>query len=264
MLNGIVRRILYRILGDKNYLSLVSNVFLRMYHSGKARKKYPEMYLLNRFVSEGNTCIDIGANLGYYTIPLAGLVGNSGKVIAVEPVELFREVLKKNLSKYNVTGITEIVPYALGDVDGKEIEMGTPEVDGLIHFGYTRILTQETVKYKIRNTYKATVFRPRTIFNGLTALHFIKCDIEGAERSVIPEFLEIIKKFRPQLQIEITSEENRKIIIDLLNKFEYRVFYYLNDRLIELINYDDNIGEGKDLYFLQPFFISSLKDLIKT
>src|SRR4030066_501463 len=124
MINRIVRRALLKALGDKLYLSLVSNVFLKMYHSGKARKKYPEMYLLSKFVSEGNTCIDIGANIGYYSVPLAELVSESGKVFAVEPVELFRNVLRKNLQRYKIENRVEIIPFALGNTDDEEIEMG--------------------------------------------------------------------------------------------------------------------------------------------
>jgi hypothetical protein len=88
MINKIIRQILLKIFGNEKYLTLVSNVFLRMYHSGKAKKKYPEMYLLSHFVKEGYTCIDLGANLGYYTIPLAELTGDSGKVYSVEPIKL--------------------------------------------------------------------------------------------------------------------------------------------------------------------------------
>ena len=261
MIDHVIRKTLLKTLGDEKYLSLVSNVFLRMYHSGKAKEKYPEMYLLNKFVSEGNTCIDIGANIGYYSVPLAELVGKSGKVYAVEPVELFRNVLTKNLKRYKVENRVEVIPYALGNIDDEEIEMGTPEVDGLVHFGYTKVLSSS--ESKVRNKYKVKIHRPNTIFSDLNELHFIKCDIEGYEDKVIPEFSDIIKKFKPTLQIEICSKQNREIIIDLLKPLNYKVFYYLNNKLFELKKKEDNIENSCDLYFFQTQNINSLKELIQ-
>ena len=261
MTNRIVQRILLTALGNEKYLSLVSNVFLRMYHLGRAKEKYPEMYLLNKLVSEGNTCIDIGANIGYYSVPLAELVGKSGKVFAVEPVELFRNVLLKNLKRYKIENRVEIIPYALGNTDDKEIMMGTPVVDGLVHFGYTKVLSSD--EDKLKNRYKVKVHRPQTVFKNLNNLHFIKCDIEGYEGKVIPEFLEIIEKFKPSLQIEICSKRNREIIIDLLKPLDYSVFYFLNSKLFELKKIEDNIENSCDLYFFQAQKINSLKDLIQ-
>jgi len=231
-----------------------------MYHSGKTKKKYPEMFLLKRFVSEGNTCIDIGANIGYYSIPLAELVGSSGKVFAVEPIELFRNVLRKNLNHYKIENRVEIIPYALGNTDDEEIEMGTPEVDGLVHFGYTKILSSS--EEKLRNTYKVKIHRPQTVFGNLKELHFIKCDIEGYEDIVIPEFIEIIQKLKPTLQIEICSKRNREIIINMLKNLGYSVFYFLEENLRHLNELEDNIDINCDLYFLQMETIASLQAII--
>ena len=260
MIDRVIRKTLLKTLGDEKYLSFVSNVFLRMYHSGKAKEKYPEMYLLNKFVSEGNTCIDIGANIGYYSVPLAELVGKSGKVYAVEPVELFRKVLTKNLKRYKVENRVEVIPYALGNIDDEEIEMGTPEVDGLVHFGYTKVLSSG--ESRVRNRYKVKIHRPDTIFNDLEELHFIKCDIEGFEDKVIPGFKEIIGKFKPTLQIEICSKRNREIIISLLKDIGYEVFYFMDGKLWVLKKIEDNIEKSCDLYFLQQETIARLQTII--
>ena len=263
MIDRTVRKILLKTLGDEKYLSLVSNTFLRMYHSGKVKERYPEMYLLSHFISEGYTCLDIGANLGYYTIPMARLAGNSGKIYAVEPIEIFRKTLIKNLKKYNVFNNVEIIPFALGDADGEEIEMGTPQVNGLTHFGYTRILSSESNQYKIKNVYSVKVYKPQTLFGNLKELHFIKCDVEGYEGKVIPGFLEILKKFKPTLQIEILSEESRRIIMDMLLDLDYKVYYYFSGRLKKINNYTDKTNRNCDLYFLQPQNVEAAKSIIE-
>jgi FkbM family methyltransferase len=248
MINNIIRRILLFVLGDEKYLHFVSRVFLKLYHLNLIKKNYPEMYMLRNFIKEGSTCIDIGANLGYYTIPMAELSGRSGKVYSVEPVPLFRKILSANLKHYGLSEGVEIIPYALGEKDNDTLTMGTPSVDGLIHFGYTKVLSSNDTG--IKSTYTVKVCTPETIFGNLTQLHFIKCDVEGYENHIIPYFENIIRKFKPILQIEVCSEENRKIIFSILENLEYQAFYYNTNKLIPVDITSASQIEKCDFYFI--------------
>lgn len=49
--------------------------------------------IVKQIVKPGMVVVDVGANLGYYTMMFAGLVGNSGKVLAFEPVKQYFEKL---------------------------------------------------------------------------------------------------------------------------------------------------------------------------
>ena len=51
-----------------------------------------------KFTKQTMTVLDIGANIGCHTLPLAHLVGNTGKVIAFEPMEWARKKLIRNCS----------------------------------------------------------------------------------------------------------------------------------------------------------------------
>ena len=115
-----VRRAMYRTLSLDRYLKTLSGMYLLGYRTGIGRSaayEYPRF--LKNLVSEGDTAIDIGANLGYYSYVLAGLAGPSGKVYAVEPVRPILNVLRRNLRKYRNV---EILNYALGDAE-KTIRM---------------------------------------------------------------------------------------------------------------------------------------------
>lgn len=56
-------------------------------------------------VKSGDTVIELGAYLGFYTIKLAEMVGKSGKVIAVEASKDNFNILKKNIEKNNLDNV---------------------------------------------------------------------------------------------------------------------------------------------------------------
>ncbi len=62
-----------------------------------------------RIVHPGMTVIDIGANIGAHTLPLAEMVGVDGKVIAVEPTDWAFHKLKTNLA-LNSRIINRVIP----------------------------------------------------------------------------------------------------------------------------------------------------------
>jgi ubiquinone/menaquinone biosynthesis C-methylase UbiE len=55
--------------------------------------------ILSPYVNEGMTVLDIGPGMGFFTIPAALMVGDSGKVIAVDVQEKMLEVLGKRAAK---------------------------------------------------------------------------------------------------------------------------------------------------------------------
>jgi FkbM family methyltransferase len=60
--------------------------FLSRAKRGRFSPNEPEAEMLDRFVSPGDWAVDIGANVGQYTLLLSGLVGRSGRVLAFEPI----------------------------------------------------------------------------------------------------------------------------------------------------------------------------------
>lgn len=202
-------------------------------------------YFVKKLISEGNVVIDVGANLGYYSVIFSKLVGFGGKVYCVEPVKLYRQILEKNTKQFSNV---EIIPYALGDDDNKKIKMGAPSKANYFSHGRTHVLKNED---ECSMVFDAVVMRPESLFSHLTQLHYIKCDIEGYEGIAIPLFEKVIDNFHPIVQIEI-ARDNFDKLSNFFREKEYRIFYLKKERLIEIFKENDE-------HFGDIFFIPSEK-----
>ena len=78
-----------------------------------------------RLVKPGDVVLDVGANVGYYTLMSSLLVGPTGHVFAVEASPSTRRRLEANLALNRVTNVT-VLPYAAWDDRGRATLM-TPE-----------------------------------------------------------------------------------------------------------------------------------------
>ncbi len=234
-----VKKVLFKILGLEKYLQFVSKMFFASFFSGRLKKdpSYDCHYYTTNFVKEGDTVIDIGANLGYYAIIFSKIVKSKGEVLAVEPVENFRNVLEKNIRKYTKDNNVTVFPYGLGKDHDKKVPMGMSVENGVFRHGLTKVIKAEDAK-DYAMTREVYIKNPQILFKDLEKLDYIKCDIEGFEIHVMPEMMPLIRKFRPIVQIEIGPIANRKAIFELFEKEKYDVFYLLNKKLQPLEKID--------------------------
>jgi ubiquinone/menaquinone biosynthesis C-methylase UbiE len=74
--------------------------------------------ILGSFVRSGDTVLDVGPGMGYFTIPLAGLVGPSGRVIAADIQQKMLDALLRRARRGGVA-------------DRIQIHLSTPESIGI-------------------------------------------------------------------------------------------------------------------------------------
>ena len=72
-------------------------------------------FIIDKEVGPGNVILDVGANIGYYSIMLANIVGSNGKIYALEPEPTNYQTLKKNITLNKLENIIE--PYQMGASD---------------------------------------------------------------------------------------------------------------------------------------------------
>jgi len=241
----LIRRLLLRLVGQKGYYVIVSKVYISLTSSGFFKKKYPELFYLKKIIRPGFVCVDIGANMGYYSTSLSKLAGKNGKVFSVEPVPLFVDILRLNLHAVKASNV-EVLPYALGG-ENKKVMMGTPEVGGIIRHGQTRLVSTADLKYK--DQYEVDMKIPDELFADLERLDFIKCDVEGYEYYVFSNMKKVLQKFRPLVQSELGNTQTKQQMYDLFSSMNYRPCRLANETLVPMTK-DELMAYEPDTYFI--------------
>lgn len=237
----LFHRLLYRLLPLGGYLRVVSRLFFlyRALGIGRHGRALEYNYHLPQLVGQGATAIDIGANLGYYTRPLSAIVGDAGHVYAVEPVPVIFDVLKRNVAGLkNVT----LLNYALGSEE-RTIEMANDSVAAAGYFGTGRNFVSDGELSGEAIKFSAEMCRGSELFANLERVDFIKCDIEGYERVVIPEMRAIIERHHPTVLIE-TDGDTRHEIIEMFTQMGYRAYMLEGGKEVKL-----DAASDKDIIF---------------
>ncbi len=85
----------------------------------RRKKLPPKQTLLNLGLSDGDIIADIGCAIGYFSLPASDIVGDSGKVYAIDISKAMLDVLKNKINENNITNITLI--------QSKEYDFGLDE-----------------------------------------------------------------------------------------------------------------------------------------
>jgi FkbM family methyltransferase len=135
--------------------------------------------VITRLLDKDETALDIGANIGQFSILMAKLVGSKGSVLSFEPHPVLFKKLNQNLEEYLNYGIIQVYNLAIGEspAEGYLIEeegflanQGTSRVD-LNH-------SEKTIRHKI----KIEKIDNIVINNNISLL---KMDVEGFEEFVL-------------------------------------------------------------------------------
>jgi FkbM family methyltransferase len=153
-------------------------------------------------IKEGDIVIDVGANIGYYTLIFAQLVGKTGKVFAFEPESKNFEILKKNVKINNYNNVI-VEQKIISDKSGK-MKLFISDSDIVGH----RIQQMGNFK-KFIEVESVTLDEHMKKLNLDKKINFIKIDVEGAE----PKVLQGAKKILEQnSKLKIFTEFNRDVI----------------------------------------------------
>ena len=124
----------------------------------------------------GMVAIDVGANLGYFTVLMASLVGASGRVIAFEPNPRTADRLRSSLMLNGFAPRVDFHQDVLGETDGQEVELQI----SVNHPGGARVSSIQLANEA------AITLRTRRLDGTPGALdaRLVKIDAEGMEEAI--------------------------------------------------------------------------------
>jgi FkbM family methyltransferase len=164
-------------------------------------------------VPEGGIAVDVGANIGAMTIPLAR---RCNSVIAIEPQRVTFQHLCANIALNQLRNVMAIHAGA-GDVGGV-FKLVQPDFDAPVNNG----------GYSLTEHDQGEPTRIITIDSlNLPVCHLIKIDVEGMEQKVIEGALVTIQRTRPLLYVEADREDKTPALLELIHSLEYRAWWHL-------------------------------------
>jgi FkbM family methyltransferase len=231
----LIKKFLSKILSESAYLKTLHRVFFLLYSSGllKGNPNFKYHYMVRKLIQPNFVVLDIGANLGYFARTFSNLA-KQGKVIAIEPVPAFYQVLKHFLGK---RANIEIHNVALGREEGT-VTMVMPQTDGFIRTGLPHIYERENEnenenerENETKRTQEVRIVKALTFLEKFGKIDYIKCDIEGYEGVVFKEIQPLIEKYRPFVQLEI-DQKNRVELLRMFQEMNYLHFGIENQTFV--------------------------------
>ena len=206
----------------------------------KLLKPFKPEPCIRRFCRPGDTVVDVGANIGEWTLQMADAVGPSGRVIAIEPIPRLVEAVRKSALANNMRQV-EVVAAALSEIEGKaefSVERGNTGGSRLgPHPGGAEAFDRITVRVMTLDALIAGV--------GVDRVDFIKVDVEGFELEVLLGARGTLARHRPAMYLELGAEEAAKrprLAALLRDELDYRLLGVVLPGGICDADWDDYLG----------------------
>jgi len=192
-----------QVFGRTMYLQKRGQQFWELANYGIWEKETTEYFLEN--IPKKGVVLDIGANIGYFTLLFASLVGKEGKVFSFEPEQSNFSILKKNIQTNNFQNV-KIENVAVTNYTGKT-ELYLSEKAA----GHHRIYKSNNVSsnhISVRTINLDEYLKETPFFERIS---FVKLDVEGSEFGAIKGMEKILLQNK---KIELVVEFSPKQIRD--------------------------------------------------
>lgn len=162
----------------------------------------PTTEMFKKIVKEGDIVVDLGANIGYFTLLAARLVGKKGKVYAFEPEPTNYSLLTKNIE---LNGYDNVIPVQKAVSNTKEmVKLFLSDTDTGAH-----TIRQSPTGGRFPATHRGAFVEVESVVldeyfeDREQSINVIKMDIEGAEVAALSGMDRILKKNQ---ELKIISE----------------------------------------------------------
>lgn len=186
---------------------------------------------LLRFLKKGQTFIDVGAHIGFYSILSSPLVGKQGCVYSFEPTRWTYDLLKKN-----TRNLTNIETINAGVADKKDTVSFADYGPG---YGAYNSASADGTILTFKPSYTTTQTTTLDQFCKERHIHpdFIKIDAEGFEHKILLGMDSLLANERPLITLEMANDEiwskNCKASSEMLNVCGYVPYEMTSDGYVK-------------------------------
>lgn len=203
-----------------------------------------QSYEMQSLLQEGDVAIDVGANLGCYTVPFAERVGRHGKVLAFEPFRWLQQIVSANVAINGLSNVW-VLPVGLG-TETARFEARPPQLRFFSSPGGMKLMGQqdgmkqeeavqlydwdsEPEQITVVSLDELLVTRsPSTALLGVPPIddiRLIKIDVEGMEKEVIAGARQAVWHFKPIIWTEnvayFSSNGKDTSFLQLMDELQY-------------------------------------------
>lgn len=196
-------------------------------------------FIFNSLVKKDMTVLDIGGNIGYFSLIASKLVGSQGKVYVFEPDPINFMYLRKNIEINKIENII-LVNKCVSNEEGILTLYHHPKYHSC-HSIYKNISKKAKAAVKVKAITLNKMFE-----NDDSEISFIKMDIEGAEVSALMGMDYLLKKNKVKylltefnLRILKSLGKNPRELITLLDDYFNKYFLMLDDKNLHLKYFND-------------------------
>ena len=177
-------------------------------------------HFISSRIKLGMTVLDIGADIGYYTLLFAKHVGSKGRVYAFEPIPKAKCYLDKNIS---MNGLDNVRTFGFALFDKSDMVcLEEPLTKSQINPSKRR-LSRNDIQVETK------VFDEWKLKEGVDNVDLVKLDVEGAELNVLRGMKNTLERQNPRILIELHPNQLKSFgsspsdIIRFLSEFGYKI-----------------------------------------
>lgn len=200
-------------------------------------------------LKEADIFIDVGANIGYFSMLVAQC--KAAKVLAIEPAPKTYEILNMNIKHNMLDRVIEPFNVALGS--HKSTVKFVSSLGPKSHIGYrVNNIHAHLPTIEVKLTTLDEMLKDR---QDIKKVDFIKVDIEGAEYDFLLGASHTIEKFRPMILMEIQEQRlikygaNSEKVFTYINDLSYKYLFVTDNSIDEGRNYKEDLNKARDFIF---------------
>jgi FkbM family methyltransferase len=188
----------------------------RDYFNGDVEREVQAV--LREYLRPGMTAFDIGANIGFFSLLAARLVGGAGRVTAFEADPEIAARLRENVSRNQ--GAPICVEEKAVWSSSNPVLFARADAEVSPDRGLGHVIDNDS-EGSAPGTIRVEAVTVDEYVGKSAAPDFIKCDVEGAEVEVLRGAEKLLKQRRPLILCEMHGAENRQTLLKVFAGLGY-------------------------------------------